>query len=697
LHHETIPITPQPDANAMTTQAAPVPRWLAPVAFLLLPSRAAGLFAVTTTVAALGALGLGYWLQLDVPVWAAMTVLIVASPTPGNVAAKGVYRVVGTLTGVSMAVVLIGLFAETPELFFLALSLWLAACTFVAVLLKGFRSYGAVLSGYTTAIIALSSSAMPGRVFDVAVSRGSAILLGVVCGSIASLLLLRRASPQGLLASMRAVLASTAAAGIDSTKGENMAAIRRRIVQDLSQLDTQIIAALYEAPGLRAGLGHARGFAASVLEAISVGRALSDHLRRLDPAVAATVLYDLADEIEACRAVLQQLIDWIGTGHDCVSLPDSLRRHHDRLVARIDDTQMGISHVILLDRLAGLLSALAAATESFTSFQAGRLVLQSPRLSAHFDVAQAGRNALRAFIAVLAAGWFWMQSAWPEGGGMVTILCVICTLFATMDRPSVGALGFLQGSLIAVPVAYLWSIYVLPQCDGFMMLSLALAPPLLVGTLAIAGSANPGVATAFSIIFVQTVGPTNLMRYDPARLLDGALASTVGIAIGALVYTVILPFNREGAIRRTMNLIRRDLLTLVTAPRPMERSRFETRLYDRLTRLVTLGASERQVALSVASLGIGLETLQLRAQTVPPDMAPRVDHGIASLARLLRNRLQWRRVAGDDERSIASLRAVASSLGASDRPTSRRVAAAFRLITDALDEHREDLLGKPTA
>jgi uncharacterized membrane protein YccC len=692
LHHEAIPIPPQPEANAMTVQAAPVPGWLAPVAFLVAPSRAAGLFAVTTTVAALCALGLGYWLQLDVPVWAAMTVLIVASPTPGNVAAKGVYRVIGTLTGVSMAVVLIGLFAETPELFFLALSLWLAACTFVAVLLKGFRSYGAVLSGYTTAIIALSSSAKPGLVFDVAVSRGSAILLGVVCGSIASLLLLRRASPQGLLASMRAVLASTAAAGIDSTKGETMAAIRRRIVQDLSQLDAQIIAALYEAPGLRAGLGHARGFAASVLEAISAGRAMSDHLRRLDPAMVAALRHDLEGEIEACRALLQQLIDWVGAGRDCASLPDKLRRLADCLSARIDEPQMGISHVILLDRLAGLLSALAAATESFTSFRGGKLVLQSPRLSGHFDVAQAARNALRAFIAVLAAGWFWMESAWPEGGGMVTILCVICTLFATMDRPSVGALGFLQGSLIAVPVAYVWSIYILPQCDGFAMLSLALAPPLLVGTLAIAGSANPGVATAFSIIFLQTVGPANVMRYDPARLLDGALASTVGIAIGALVYSIILPFNREGAIRRTMTLIRRDLLTLVTAPRPMERSRFETRLYDRLTRLVALGANERQVASSVASLGIGLETLQLRTQTVPPQIAPLVDQGIARLARLLRNRLRWRPIAADDETSIVLLHD-----GASDRPASRRVAAAFRLITDALDEHSEDLLGGPAA
>lgn len=697
MKHEAIPITLQPEDDAMTAQPAPVPRWLGPVAFLVLPSRAAGLFAVTTTVAALFALGLGYWLELDVPVWAAMTVVIVASPTPGNVAAKGVYRVIGTLTGVSMAVVLIGLFDETPELFFLALSTWLAACTFVAVLLKGFRSYGAVLSGYTTAIIALSSAAKPGLVFDVAVSRGSAILLGVVCGSIASLLLLRRASPQGLLVSMRAVLASTAAAGIDSTKAENMAAIRRRIVQDLSQLDAQTIAALYEAPGLRAGLGHARSFAASVLEAISAGRALSDHLRRLDPAVTAVVLHDLESEVEAGRTLLHQLIDWVGAGRDCAALPDSLRSVQERLAARIDDPRMDVSHVILLDRLGGLLGALAAATQSFTAFREGKLVLQSPRLSGHLDVAQAGRNALRAFIAVLAAGWFWMGSAWPEGGGMVTILCVICTLFATMDRPSVAALGFLQGSLLAVPVAYLWSLYILPQCDGFAMLSLALAPPLLVGTLAIAGSANPGVATAFSIIFLQTVGPANVTRYDPARLLDGALASTVGIAIGALVYTIILPFNREGAIRRTMTLIRRDLLTVVAAPRPMERSRFETRLYDRLTRLVALGASERQMASSVASLGIGLETLELRNRPWPPDTAPLVDRAIGSLARILRNRLRWRVLASGAENTIARLHEAANSVGAADRPASRRVAAALRLIADALDEHGDDLLGRPAA
>jgi len=53
------------------------------------------------------------------------------------------------------------LFAQAPVLFLIGLALWMALCTGASTLLRGFRSYGAVLAGYTVALIAMPAVTIP--------------------------------------------------------------------------------------------------------------------------------------------------------------------------------------------------------------------------------------------------------------------------------------------------------------------------------------------------------------------------------------------------------------------------------------------------------------------------------------------------------------------------------------------------------
>ncbi|MGV8462427.1 FUSC family protein, partial [Pseudomonas aeruginosa] len=77
--------------------------------------------------------GLALWcafrFDLEQPQWALMTVLIVSQPLSGMVVAKGLFRLLGTLVGTAMSVLMIALFAQAPWLFLLAISLWLGLCT----------------------------------------------------------------------------------------------------------------------------------------------------------------------------------------------------------------------------------------------------------------------------------------------------------------------------------------------------------------------------------------------------------------------------------------------------------------------------------------------------------------------------------------------------------------------------------------
>ena len=55
------------------------------------------IFSLKTFVAALLALYLAFWLGLDQPKWALMTVFIVSQPDSGLVLAKGFFRLLGTI------------------------------------------------------------------------------------------------------------------------------------------------------------------------------------------------------------------------------------------------------------------------------------------------------------------------------------------------------------------------------------------------------------------------------------------------------------------------------------------------------------------------------------------------------------------------------------------------------------------------
>ena len=109
--------------------AATMARWRGIVRYWPAPAVPPNLaHAGRTTLAALAALGIAYSLELNNPFSASVTVLIVAHPVHGMVLAKSISRFVGTLAGSLVAILLVGLFAQIPELFMLGLSLWMGLC-----------------------------------------------------------------------------------------------------------------------------------------------------------------------------------------------------------------------------------------------------------------------------------------------------------------------------------------------------------------------------------------------------------------------------------------------------------------------------------------------------------------------------------------------------------------------------------------
>src|SRR5260370_22569402 len=83
------------------------------------------IFAAKTTASALIALLVAFTFNLNQPYWALLTVFIVSMPQQsGLVLAKSFYRIIGTVIGAAVALLLVALCAQQRVLFLVGLALW---------------------------------------------------------------------------------------------------------------------------------------------------------------------------------------------------------------------------------------------------------------------------------------------------------------------------------------------------------------------------------------------------------------------------------------------------------------------------------------------------------------------------------------------------------------------------------------------
>jgi uncharacterized membrane protein YccC len=141
----------------------------------------AAVFALRTLLAVLLALFVAFSLDLPRPLWAMLSVFIIAQPYSGAVRSRAVHRFAGTLLGAAFVVLVTPPLSTTPELLCLTLAAWLGGCLFLSLLDRSPRGYVFMLAGYTATIIAFSNIEAPGRIFDTALARVEEISVGIAC------------------------------------------------------------------------------------------------------------------------------------------------------------------------------------------------------------------------------------------------------------------------------------------------------------------------------------------------------------------------------------------------------------------------------------------------------------------------------------------------------------------------------------
>jgi uncharacterized membrane protein YccC len=650
------------------------------------------LYALRLWAAVCLALFVAFWLELDNPFWAGTSAAIVCQPQLGASLRKGWFRMIGTVVGATMIVVLTACFPQERITFLVLLAFWCGLCAFAATVLRNFASYSAALAGYTAAIIAADNLGATGGassdVFLLAVTRASEICIGIACAGIV-LAGTDLGGAQRRLAESFANLAAEimgrfsrmlalAEPQLPDTKAE-----RREFVRRVIALDPIIDQALGESSHVRYHSPKLQTAIYGLFGALDGWRGVAAHLSRLTEAArrqgADIILRSLPSALRSMPEAGSPVL-WIAD-------PLALRRVCEEavrtLIALPADTP---SLRLLADEtakvLAGMLHVLDGLALLVDAPHHPSLGARGFRLSEP-DWLPALINAARASLAVSALEFFWVATAWPNGASAIVFVAVLVLLLSPKgDLAYGGALAFALGIAGAVVCGATMKFAILPNLQTYPAFCAALGLFYLPVGFAIAISRRPAVAAilmALAFNFNPLLAPTNEMNYDTTQYYNSALAIVVGCGVAPLAFLLLPPLSPALRGRRLLAMTSRDLRRLAIAPVLPTPDYWESRLYSRLTALPDQ-ATPLQRAQLLAALSVGTEIIGLRQMATHLGMTAELDAALNDIA------------LGQSTKAIAKLRQFDDRL-ASTRETGTEATMALRgrgrilVISEALAEH----------
>ncbi len=624
-------------------------------------------YAARTMLAIGLALFVSFSLQLQSPMSSVVTVLIVANPNTGALVSKSLWRLFGTVLGAAVAVVLMAAFAQSPLLFTVALSLCIGAACAVSSLLRYFRAYGAVLAGYTIIIVASGSFAQPLDIFIGALSRVSAVSVGIVSAALVFLLAARpatQAAAQTLAGTVEGLVRDIARGFVSyrdpdapPQSDDPARLLRPALLERGAALDEAIEYAGADSYALRRRMGRLRLGTARLLGLLSAMEPLHPDLPRAS-----------AEADEARRTVWQVMAALSGLppqgfGNGLGASLPRIEAARDRLAA-LAGTVREPTELSLVLHERDALDQLAHAVGDLTGGGAADARI---RLPPYLEWAAAGRNSLRGFLVTLLGGLAWYVTQWTAGPVMLSFLVPAACLLSTNPSASRASVEFATGTIAAIGASALCQSLLLPRISGFPLLWGALCLCLAPGIWLQFNPVHRNRAFAYVVFFTAMVSVRNPITFDDIALFNGWLAYLLGALCLVMVFRVLLPANPEREVRRLAASLGRAVELLSSQPgwrRPPPWAAWQNQQTQKILRLILRlqqVPSSDAAALARAAfvvVALGRTVLALRRLRQDPDLPEAARGAAAEALRALR------RVRADPQRAAARLEAVQQALAA---------------------------------
>jgi uncharacterized membrane protein YccC len=489
-------------------------------------------FAIRVWLAMILALFASFWLQLEAPASAAVTVGILAEPTRGQALDKAGFRLLGTIVGVAASIAITGLFSQERDLILAAFAVWIGICVFAANLLDGYRAYAAVLSGYTVALIATQQIDTPQHVFESGMARGAAIAVGILSMAVINALMDAPDRHPRLIVQLAAIrrrireYASTAV-GAESGKSSTFLALLREIVA----LRPEIASVALESSS-----GSVRSVAA---RSAAVGLVAELQVARISNGGPVDVDNTACDR---ARGALEQADD---SGLPAQRLPGPVAGQKGARDVETEPSAWASRELLRRDE---------EVRQDLFALRSARWPLRAWRAPLYRSYRTAVESGVRAALWLAIASIFYVWAGWPAASVSLSFVALIAALGATTSNPR----GFTAIALVGTPIAALLAgileFVILNGSDAFPQLAVGLAP-FIVGAALLMTSKNllwSSLGRVNLQFIVLILAPSNPQTYNPQTFLFTPLFIIVAAALLLAAQTLIPPVSDD---KRRMRLL----------------------------------------------------------------------------------------------------------------------------------------------
>lgn len=563
--------------------------------------RLAVLFSFNCFAAALLALWLGFTLDLPRPYWAVMTVYIVSQPLAGAVRSKAIYRMIGTFLGAAFAVLTVPVLVDSPMLLSLVLALWVGGCLFISLLDRTPRAYVVMLAGYTAALIAFPTVSQPDQIFNVAVWRVEEIVLGILCATITHSLFFPRPVGTVLQQRMSAWLKDGDSWALDILRGNDRTQTlsdRRHLAAATSEIYLLSVLLPFDTSAMR--------------DTGTVVRAVHQRLLILIP-----VLSGVADRLAALqgatgliRSELDAVAHWIEGGAESADAPALVQRLTQIKFADMGSDWHALLCESLVERLQDMILNLGEAhalllhlkqPDTELSADLAKAVSTQKVRPLHRDMGLAAISGLSVICSIMFVCFIWIATGWPEGGVAAALAGAFCAIFAALDDPAPAIVGFGIFSGFGILVAALYQFAVLPGIDGFVLLSLVLAPVFMLAGAAMVGRRTGLPALAFVLGLSSALALQETFNTNFADFININTAQYVALWVSLVITRSLRSMSVDAAAHRLLVLSWTKLAALAQRERTVDLLDLAAQLVDRL------GLVTSKLAASGSRAGIDAE------------------------------------------------------------------------------------------
>ncbi|ENW79316.1 hypothetical protein F908_02793 [Acinetobacter sp. NIPH 284] len=528
------------------------------------PSRLDLIFACKTFVAGMLALFISFELDLINPMWSIGTVMIIANPYSGMVSSKCVYRLIGTVAGAVIALLLTPHFINTPWLFTVILSLWVGFALYVSLLDRTPRSYVFMLAGYSTAMIVYNAITYIDtyNIFDIAVARVLEISVGVVSSAVVSATFfpvhvgaMIKQRVNKTLNDLEATFEKLIA--VQETP-ENYTQVLSVITRDASDIHALAVHLAYEKGELKGMTKPLQEMLHQVSLVVANLVALSQRVKQLEH----LHLVNLVSHLDMLRqhtlTFLKQEKSLVPA--DLQTLPIGFEDDFAELISKATSEQKVVLAALKMD-IRHFMANILAVKLLWQQIQQGNkeipieiTAITTKYPSLHRDHGIAIRGGISAVLITFIVTAAWILSGWKAGFMMAQMGAITACILTALDNPVPVLRIFIWGSIVSAGLVFLYAFGIFPHVTHFWQLALVLFPVFLVAVSMMANQMLMPVGMVLGINTMMGLNLHNKYSMDAVSYLDSSFAMVLGVLVSLIVIDLVRAVSPDTSATRILTL-----------------------------------------------------------------------------------------------------------------------------------------------